>query len=243
MPKYAAPTPPMVPARWSGGAQTPKAVVIHGTVSPCVKGGARAVAHFFATEDNKTSAHYVVDPGEIVQCVGDHAIAYHCGYNTNSIGVELCDPQTGPGGRWTDDAHAQMLARAALLVAQLCLAYGIEPVRPTSADLASHGPHGIYGHNDSRLAFGNTSHSDPGADFPWPTFLAAVRQEIATIRNGGTVPARPAAPTNLSRLRDRYVKERVVDLALLDAAAKNGRLGTRAAAAAIRVIVNRLPIR
>ena len=55
--------------------------------------------------------------------------------------------------------------------------------------------------------------------------------------------ARPTGPTNLSRLHERYRADKVIDLNLLDAAAKNGRIGTKAAAAAIRVIVNRLPIR
>lgn len=174
------PAPPMIAARWKGGAQTPHAIVMHGTVSPCVNGGARATAQFFATETGKTSAHYVVDPGETVQCVGDHTIAYHCGYNTGSIGIELCDPETGPASRWADTNHKAMLARAATLVAQLCLAYDINVSRPTVAALKAKGPHGIYGHNDSRLAFGSTTHSDP-IGFPWPTFLAQVKAEVASL--------------------------------------------------------------
>jgi N-acetyl-anhydromuramyl-L-alanine amidase AmpD len=172
---------PFVPARWHGGPQVPRAVVVHGTVSPCALGGARAVARFFATHGQPTSAHYTVDPGETVQSVGDHVVAYHCGHNTGSIAFELCDPQAGPGSRWRDTPHRLMLDRAARDVAQTCLAYGIETRRPSVAELRSRGPHCIYGHNDSRLAFGSTTHSDPGPDFPWDDFLKAVRGHAAAM--------------------------------------------------------------
>lgn len=176
---------PFIPARWHGGTQTPHAVVIHGTVSPTRRGGARDIARFFARETGKTSAHYVVDPGETIQCVGDHVVAYHCGHNTGSIAFELCDPQTGPGSRWKDADHKAMLALAAHDVAVTCLAYDIEIRRPSTKELKAKGPHGIYGHNDSRLAFGSTTHSDPGPDFPWPAFIAAVRKEAEAIKTNG----------------------------------------------------------
>lgn len=174
---------PFISARWRGGAQTPRAVVIHGTVSPCAPGGARAVAKFFATHGQPTSAHYTVDPGETIQSVADHVVAYHCGFNTGSIAFELCDPQTGPGSRWNDRNHQLMLDRAARDVAQTCLAYGIEMRRPSVDELQAKGPHGIYSHDDSRRAFGRTSHVDPGPDFPWAEFIAAVRRHAADISN------------------------------------------------------------
>lgn len=183
---YPAPNPPMVAAKWHGGAQTPQALVMHGTVSPCEVGGAEATAHFFATEDNKTSAHYVVDCGNdsqkpVIQCVGDHTEAYHCGYNYNSIGIEMTDAEVGSNSRWNDANHTAMIARAATLAAELCLAYGIDPQRPTVAELKARGPHGIYSHNDSRLAFGNTTHTDP-IGFPFAKFLAAVQGEMTRLQ-------------------------------------------------------------
>lgn len=189
---FAAPTPEFIPARWKGGAQTPKAIVMHATVSSDNSGTARAIAKFFQKGAAKTSAHYVVDPATVIQCVGDHAVAYHCGYNTGSIAIEMCDEQTGPASRWADADSKAIIRRAATLTAQLCLAYNIEPRRPTVAELKAKGPHGIYGHNDSRLAFGNTSHTDP-RDFPWPTFMELVRAERD--RLSGRKPAKPAATT------------------------------------------------
>lgn len=180
----APPAPPFIAARHKGDYQVPRAIVIHGTVSHDDPGTARQIAYWWhGPSSPQTSAHYIVDPKETIQCVGDHAVAFHCGHNTGSIGVELCDEQTGPANRWDDADSQAILARSARLVAQLCAAYGIEPRRPSIADLKAKGPHGIYGHNDSRLAFGNTNHSDP-RDFPWGHWLELVRIEHARLTGG-----------------------------------------------------------
>jgi N-acetyl-anhydromuramyl-L-alanine amidase AmpD len=170
---------PYIPARNHGGHQSAiNRIVIHGTVSATVRGGARNIANFFANQAS-TSAHYVVDPGEVIQCVYDHTIAWHDGTNTNSIGVELCDPVDGPAARWTDSAHTNMLGRAADLVRDLCHLYDVPMLRLTPAQIRA-GQRGICGHVDMRDAFpGRTTHYDPGPAFPWVTFLAAVRKDAA----------------------------------------------------------------
>lgn len=177
MPKIMPPSPPFILARNQGGAQKPKAIVMHATVSSDDKGTARNIAHWWNGPGSPmSSAHYVRDAHEVIQCVGDHRIAYHCGYNKDSIGYELCDEQRGPKSRWQDEDSTAIIRGAARDVARLCAAYGIEPIRPTIAQLKAKGPHGIYGHNDSRLAFGGTTHTDP-RDFPWAMFMRLVRRE------------------------------------------------------------------
>jgi hypothetical protein len=151
--KYPSPDVPWIFARSYGGAQTPALIVMHSTVTGTKAGAARSVARYFATETQPTSAHYVVDAAEIIQCVPDHNEAWHCGYNKNSIGIEMCDmpvlgnmghwlvpasQRTGPRPifhghaitplRWIEPSHRAMLSRAAHLTAQLCLAYDI-PIR------------------------------------------------------------------------------------------------------------------
>jgi hypothetical protein len=172
------PNPPFIAARHHGGSQVPKAIVLHGTVSPDNPGTARNIANWWhGPTSPETSAHYLRDPKETIQCVGDHTVAYHCGYNTGSIGYEFCDEQVGPATRWQDSDSQAILKGAAKDIARLCLAYDIAAFRPSISDLKAKGPHGIYGHNDSRLAFGNTTHSDP-RDFPWEQFLRMVRTEM-----------------------------------------------------------------
>jgi N-acetylmuramoyl-L-alanine amidase CwlA len=183
MTTYAAPNPPFIAARWHGGAQVPKRIVLHSTVSPCKPGQARAVAQFFAREDNKTSAHYCVDPDEVIQCVGDHTVAYHCGYNQDSIGVEMCEyPSLTNIARWLAPNQIRMRRRTQRLVAQLCLAYGI-PAHFLTADRLLAGEHGITTHNNMSKAYKASTHWDPGV---WPKrmFMRAVRRRMARIEKG-----------------------------------------------------------
>jgi len=188
---------PYIAARWHGGTQTPKVIVMHATVSPCEPGGERSVARFFATEDNKTSAHYVRDPLETIQCVRDHTVAYHCGHNQDSIGYELCDPQSGAGSRWSDKSHSLMLKGAAKDVARLCLLHSIPATKLGPAGLLA-GRRGICGHVDMTNAYHASTHTDPGSAFPWATFIGLVKTEVAALREaakptapGGTVPSTP----------------------------------------------------
>lgn len=179
------PAPPYVgPAKFHGGSDNKPItrVVIHCTVSPCVEGGADATARYFRESVTRpSSAHYVVDPGATRQVVYDSVEAYHAPPNRGSIGVELCDPQTGPETRWADDAHEAMLRRAARLVARLCLANGVPITKLGPADLLA-GKHGICGHVDVSNAWHQTTHTDPGAGFPWPHFMQLVNDAAAKIK-------------------------------------------------------------
>ena len=166
------------PAKFHGGSGNKPIdrIVIHCTVSPCVKGGARNIAAYFRDRVTRpSSAHYVVDPGEVVQTVWDSVVAYHAPPNDHSLGVELCDPMTGPGSRWRDDDHEAMLRHAAELVAGLCAAYNV-PVRHVTPAQLRAGERGICGHADVRDAWHQTTHYDPGETFPWAHFLKLVRE-------------------------------------------------------------------
>lgn len=172
------PAPPYLgPASYHGAADNKPIhrVVIHSTVSPCVPGGARAIARYFRSDQARGSAHYVVDPAEVVQVVWDSVVAYHAPPNQHSIGVELCDYPTNTNKlRWKGANHRAMLDRAAVLTAQLCVAYGV-PIRYRTAAQLRAGRHGITTHREVSLAFGQSTHWDPGA---WPRrrFLRKVRR-------------------------------------------------------------------
>ena len=165
-------------------------IVIHATVSPCVPGQARRTAEWFRDPDSAGSAHYVVDPGEVVQVVYDGVIAWHAPPNEHSIGVELCDALLSlrwdreHAARWHDDAHERMLRRAARLVARLCLAYDV-PIERLSADDLLAGRRGIAGHVDVSRAWGQSTHWDPGPSFPWAEFVQRVKRRAAKIRKAG----------------------------------------------------------
>jgi hypothetical protein len=94
--KYPPPAPPFIPARHTTpGSNFPiLRIVCHSTVSPCVPGGARNIARYFQGTAAGGSAHYIVDPGETIQSVGDSKIAWHAPPNKGSIGIEHCDMPT-----------------------------------------------------------------------------------------------------------------------------------------------------
>lgn len=183
----AAPTPPFIQAKhYSAGGNTPvDRIVIHGTVSPCERGGAENIARYFQNPSYPSSCHYVVDPGEVRQCVNDWDTAYHAPPNARSIGVELCDPQEGPDSRWDDANHVAMLERAARLVRQLCEAYNV-PMRWLSpADLRA-GLRGITDHENVGIAWRQTTHVDPGwSVFRSDEFMARVHDDAAPTPNLG----------------------------------------------------------
>jgi N-acetylmuramoyl-L-alanine amidase CwlA len=190
--QYKAPAPPYVgpAAHTSSGSNKPvNRVVIHSTVSPCEPGGARRIAAYFRSPSSGGSAHYVVDPGEVVQVVYDNVVAWHAPPNENSLGVELCDmPSATSAARWADKDHRAMLDRAAQLTAQLCLAYGVPPRFRTVVGLRLR-RRGVTTHANVSKAFGQSSHWDPGA-WPRAAFMRDVRRyyratKRAHRKNGG----------------------------------------------------------
>jgi N-acetyl-anhydromuramyl-L-alanine amidase AmpD len=177
-------------------------IVIHGTVSPCTRGGAAATARYFQSPSTGGSAHYVVDPGEVVRCVPEDVVAYHAPPNTGTIGIELCDPQKGAASRWGDADHVSMLVLAAGLVRDVAERHGVPLTRLTVAQVKA-GKRGICGHVDVSKAFGMTDHTDPGSGFPWAAFMALVQ--------GKETPAAAAS----------WTEELVNDLPLLAEGADN----------------------
>lgn len=179
--KFAPPAPPFIAARWKGGKQTPRRIVMHSTVGPTKVGSAKAIAHYFARGERKSSAHYVVDELEKYQCVGDHTVAWHCGYNQDSIGVEMCDyPSATSKARWRSPEHQRMFVRTARLVARLCLAYDIPPYYVGVFRLRL-GRKGVTTHAAMTRAFNRSTHWDPGA---WPRyrFMREVRAQIKRMK-------------------------------------------------------------
>ncbi|MGZ4745616.1 MAG: N-acetylmuramoyl-L-alanine amidase [Oryzihumus sp.] len=167
-------------------------IVLHGTVSPCVAGGAVNVAHYFQSADAGGLAHFVVDPSEIVQCCPEDTACWHAPPNHGSLGVELCDPQAGPDARWSDAPHAAMLHRAAVLVADLCKRHGV-PTEYVNAPGLVAGKHGITMHSDVSAAFHQSTHVDPGSAFPMAQFIALVKAASAPPPPPKPAPAKPVA--------------------------------------------------
>lgn len=207
MTTYQPPSPPYIgpPSKHSGNGNKPiNRIVLHGTVSPTERGGARKIAGYFKSAKAQGSAHYVVDPYETIQAAYDSVVTWHAPPNRGSLGVELCDwvgvngsSTPLPLSRWKRPEHAAMLRRAAHLVAELCLAYDV-PVRMLSPSQLRAGERGICEHSDVSQAWGQSSHWDLG-NFPRVEFLRLVQAEVASIKKGS--PVKPRV-TRVTKARD-----------------------------------------
>ncbi len=155
----------------SGPNGTVTRVVIHATVSPLQPGGARANARYFQSPSAGGLAHYVVDADEIVACCDEDISCWHAPPNQGSIGIELCDPQTGD--QWGDPDHQKMLALAAKLTADIAARHQIPLVWRDASQLRA-GNAGICGHADVSQAWHKTDHTDPGPYFPVDQFMQLV---------------------------------------------------------------------
>lgn len=192
MTRFRAPAPPYLgPAyRSSAGDNKPiRRIVMHSTVSPCERGGARNIAAYFRSSAAGGSAHYVVDPFETVQVVFDSVVAWHAPPNGNSLGVEMCDmPHATSLARWDDENHRLMFDRAVDLVADLCLSYGVPPWYRGALALRA-GMRGVTEHDEVSKAWGQSSHWDCGA---WPRrrFMVAVRKAIRSKKKEAATAAR-----------------------------------------------------
>lgn len=198
MPHYEPPAPPYCgpPAHFSLGNNKPiRRIVIHSTVSSCEAGGARQIAGYFRSQAAGGSAHYVVDPSEVVQAAYDSVVCWHAPPNENSLGIEMCDtpgpvPGDTPGTarykaarkawRWIRPNQMEMLDRTAELTAQLALAYGVPLVFLSPEDLRV-GKRGVTTHANVSAAWGQSTHWDPGF---WPRrrFMRLVRKHAAAVR-------------------------------------------------------------
>lgn len=173
----------MTPARhgYFDGRNQPRWIVIHTTESPKVSGGAQNIANYFASTPEVKSAHYTVDADGAVQSVREEDGAFHTtgfasGFevNRNSIGIEHVGYARQTPAEWRDSYSAAELEHSAKLVANIARRWGIPVKHLTPAEIAAGEP-GIAGHVEFNAATRTGSHTDPGANFPWNSYLAKVR--------------------------------------------------------------------
>lgn len=110
----------------------PRWIVIHNTANGTSREGtAYNNTVYFKDTYRSASAHYFIDDGDVVwQCVRDTDTAWHVGeaasrngcYNTNSIGIEVCETADG----WFTDKEVDTLRE---LVGSLMQLYGIPAER------------------------------------------------------------------------------------------------------------------
>jgi len=113
-------------------------IVLHWVGNPGTS--AEFNRRYFDTQtERRASAHYIIDATEIIRCIPEDEVAYHCGTaigtytpwtvsrwgeehaNWYCLGVEHCHPD------WTGIWDRAVVQQSQILVAGLCVRYGLNP--------------------------------------------------------------------------------------------------------------------
>lgn len=172
---------PFIAARFftpfDGGRRPVRVIVIHTMETPERDGIAEDIARDFANRPpaNKASAHLCIDNKKIIQSVKDNDVAFAApGANRDGINLELSGRAKQTAADWLDEYSTAVLENAANAAAQYCLKYEIPVTHLTNAQLANKQTKGLVGHVQVSSVFKISTHTDPGASFPWDHFLERV---------------------------------------------------------------------
>jgi N-acetylmuramoyl-L-alanine amidase-like protein len=128
------------------------------------------------------SAHLLIDTSAVVQCVPFEREAYHAGQTANIYGegIELCGSDQQTRAEWLDDLSLPMLALAAHVLRWRCDELGIPLHYVAANDLRLRAP-GVTTHAEITKAFPrDTTHTDPGPNFPLAELIDAAQHSPAT---------------------------------------------------------------
>jgi hypothetical protein len=150
-------------------------VVIHDMEKTESPDCAEWTANYFHTGagGRSVSSHYTADDTSIVQCVLLRNSAWTVGNrpgNNRGINWELCGYAAQTRDQWLDPFGRAMFDQMVPIIRSDAAKYGIPLVRRSIAELRLWIP-GVTSHNDLRLAFNVTDHTDPGSNFPWDYFI------------------------------------------------------------------------
>lgn len=152
-----------------------KWLVIHTAECGEVPNAAENLAAWAAgPQAPRASWHYAVDNNSITQSVRERDVAWHApGANALGVGIEHAGRAAQQSAQWDDAYSRAVLERSAELAAGICARWSIPVRRLGPAELVAGVP-GICGHHDVSLAFRRSTHTDPGREFPWERYLAAI---------------------------------------------------------------------
>lgn len=130
------------------------------------------------------SSHLYCDHDSVTQSLELEDRAGHAGSyegNQHSIAVEITGANGWSRGQWLSNVAWDKLASALAWVINNDPDYrGFEVRRASISEMKSNPKvQAFYGHDDMRRAWGGTTHTDPGPNFPWDHLLAKVKAAVS----------------------------------------------------------------
>ena len=166
-----------------------KWVILHTMETSEVPNVARNIGYWFANPAAQAAAQYCVDAKEVIQCVNECDFAWAAGPTGNYGGVqiEMAGRAAQSSGEWFDAYSLRLLELTAALTADICRRHGIPMKWLNDAQLAAGVP-GVTTHAALARVFGETDHTDPGANFPVAHFMSRVLAHAEGRGGEPTVP-------------------------------------------------------
>lgn len=157
-------------------------IAIHNTSNTA---SAANEASYATRRTDGTSSHFYCDDTEVIQSLDTKYRAGHAGSyegNEHAVAVEITGTNDKTRAWWIANVAWDQLGR---VLAAVCRKYDIEPRRASVAEMkANPRVRAFYSHDDMRRAWGGTTHTDPGGNFPWDHLFTTVKAHLS-----GTVPA------------------------------------------------------
>ena len=162
------------------GVSTKYGIAIHNTSNDASDEGE---ASYASRRTDDVSSHFYCDHDSVTQSLDTRDIAGHAGStngNRYAVAVEI----TGANG-WSRDRWLRSVAwdRLGAVLAQVIRSHwpdGSFQVRRATVDQMRANPKvkALYGHDDMRRAWGGTTHTDPGPNFPWDRLIGAIKDAL-----------------------------------------------------------------
>lgn len=157
----------------------------------------------------QASVHTLTDASETVQGMDYQNVAWHCGGgNQHGSGHEIVGRAGWSPDQWgtasMDKAFrslASVIARKWVHRTMPHLGITYLPEWLSLTQIAAQNRAGLVTHNDMRLVFGGTTHTDPGPNYPYKKLRDYIHADIALLL--GTTPITPPVPEDDMSQQDK----------------------------------------
>lgn len=131
------PNVPFVEARYKGGKQKPKVILVRSSSTTSEEGAALAIAtRWNQISSPEFSCHYILDEARTYRCVPDRNVAFHDANSKGVVSINVCYEPFEDMTYWVREPYSDVMDSTANLVAKLCLTHRIRP-RLLNAELES----------------------------------------------------------------------------------------------------------
>lgn len=182
-------------------------VAIHNTSN---NASAQAEANYAQTRTDGVSSHFYVDGTTIIQSLDTASRAGHAGSSTgneNAIAFEIVGFNSNTRQWWLDNVAWDKIGYVIAYLKEHDVDFaGLIIARATVSEMRSNPKvRKLYAHDDMRQAWGGTTHTDPGPNFPWDRLYQAINDAY----EGGPVGewTEPEKDSTLMRVYGTYTDQ------------------------------------